>query len=76
MEGRRGHLKFHTFSRRFVYRLHLTMQGMKAWSKVSKYRRRSQQLYSINCGQDGHVYKTNIVRLSIQSTHCHDGAFS
>ena len=36
------------------------MQGTKPWPKVSKYRRRSQTLYSINCGQDGHVYKTNI----------------
>ena len=60
MKGRRGHLQFHTFSRRFVYRWHLTMQGMKIWPKVSNYRRRSQKLCSINCGQDGHVHKTNI----------------
>ena len=26
----------------------------------SCYRRRSQKWYSINCGQDGHMYKTNI----------------
>ena len=58
MYGRtEGHL--HTFSKRFVYRWHLTMQGIKTWPKVSKYRRRSQKLYLINCGQDGHVYKTH-----------------
>ena len=56
----RGQLQFHTFRRRFVYRWYLTMQGMNTWPKVSNYRRRSQKLYSINCGQDGHVYKTNI----------------
>ena len=62
MERRRGHLQFHTFSRRFVYRWHLTMQGMKTWPKLSNYRRRSQKwyMYSLTCGQDGHVYKTNI----------------
>ena len=60
MEGRRGHLQFHTFIRRFVYRWHLAMQGMNQWPKVSKYMRKSQKLYSINCGQNGHVYKTNI----------------
>ena len=60
MEGRRGHLQFRTFSRKFIYRWHLTMEGMKTWPNLSKYRRRSQKLYSINCGQDGHVYKTNI----------------
>ena len=58
MEGRRGHLRFHKFSRRFVNRWHLTRQCTKTWSKVSEYRR-SQNLYSINCGQDGYVYKTN-----------------
>ena len=36
------------------------MQCMKTWPKVSKYRRRSQKLYSINCGMGGHVYKTII----------------
>ena len=60
MEGRRGHLQFHTLSRRFVYRWHLTMQGMRTWQKLSNYRKRSQKRYSINCGQDDHVYKTNI----------------
>ena len=60
MEGRRGHLQFHTLSRRFVYRWYLTMQGTKTWPKESKYRRRSQKLYSINYGQDGHVCKTNL----------------
>ena len=39
---------------------YLTLQDMKTWPKVTKYRRRSQKLYSINCGQDGHVYKTYI----------------
>ena len=29
MEGRRGHLQFHTFSMRFVLRWFLTMQGIK-----------------------------------------------
>ena len=57
-EGRWDHLQFHTFRRKFVYCWHLTMQGMK--TKLSNYRRRSQQLYSINCAQEGHVYKTNI----------------
>ena len=56
----RGNLQFHTFSRRFVYRWYLSMQGMKTWPKMSKYRRMSQKIYSINCGQDGHAYKTNI----------------
>ena len=51
---------FHTFNRRFVYRWHLTMQGMKTLSKLSNDRRRSQKLYSVNCGDKGHVYKTNI----------------
>ena len=36
------------------------MHGMNTWPKMSNYRRRSQKLYSINCGQEGHVYKTNI----------------
>ena len=76
MERRRGQLQFHTFSGRFVYRLHLTIQGMKTWPKVSKYRRRSKKLYSINCGQIGHFIKLTYVRLSIYSTHCHVGAFS
>ena len=53
-------MQVHTFSRRYVYRWHLTMQGMKTWPKVSKDKRWSQKLYSINCGQDGRVYKTNI----------------
>ena len=57
MEGRRGHLEFHTF-RRFFYRLHLIMQGMKTWPNMSQYRRRCLKLHSINCGC--HVYKTNI----------------
>ena len=57
---------FHTLSRMFVYRWHLTMQSMKTWPKVSKYRRRSQKLYPIKCGHDGHVYKTNI-RMCIHS---------
>ena len=47
MEGRRGHLEFYTFCKRFVYRWHLNMQGMKTWPKVLKYRRRYQKLYSI-----------------------------
>ena len=59
--GKEGSLKFHTFSRRFVYSWVLTMQGMKTWPKVSKCRRRSQKSYPISCGQDGHVYKTNIL---------------
>ena len=77
MEGRRGHFQFHTFSRRFVYWWHLTMQGMMAWRKLSDYRKRSQKWYSINCGHDCHVYKTNI-RTFIHSffSHCHDGVFS
>ena len=36
MEGRRGRLQFNTFRRRFVYRWHLTMRGMKTWSKLFK----------------------------------------
>ena len=35
MYGRKGHFQFHTFGRGFVYRLYLTMQGMRAWSKLS-----------------------------------------
>ena len=77
MEGWRGHFQFQTFSRRFVYCWHLTMQGMRAWPKLSNYRRRSQKWYSINCGHDSHVFKTNI-RTFIHSfySHCHGGAFS
>ena len=61
MEGRRGHFKFKTFSRRFAYRWHFTMQSMRALPKLSNYRRRSQKSFSIICGHDGHVYKTNIL---------------
>ena len=77
MEGRKSHFQFHILSRRFVYRLHSTMQGMRAWQKLSNYRRRSQTWYLINCGHDGHVYKTN-TRTFMHSfdSHCHDGAFS
>ena len=45
--------------------------------KFSNYRRMSQKIYSINCGHDGHVYKTNIRRfLHSFDSHCHDGPFS
>ena len=69
-------LSFHTFSLRFFYRLYLTMQNMRTWPKLSNYRTRSQKWYSINCGHDGHVCKTNI-RTFINSfySHCH-GWFS
>ena len=42
MERRRGHLQFHTFSGKFVYRWHLTIQGMKILPKVSTYTRREK----------------------------------
>ena len=58
MEGRRDHFQFHTFGRRFVYNWHLTMQGMRAWPKLSNYRSGYQNWYSINFSQDGHVYNT------------------
>ena len=58
---------------------------MRAWPKLSNYRRRSQKWYSIHsqkwysihCGHDGHVNKT-IIRTLIHSlySHCHNGAFS
>ena len=79
MERRRGHFKLDTFSRRFVYRWHFTMQSIRAWPKFSNNRRRSQKLYSINCGHDDHVYKTNYnIRTFINSfySHCYDGVFS
>ena len=65
------------YSRMFVYRRHLTMQSMRAWLKLSNYRRRSQKWYSINCGHDGHMYKTKI-RMLINSfySRCHDSGFS
>ena len=60
MEGRKGHFQFHTFGRRLFYRWYLTMQCMQAWPKLSNYRRRCQKWYSMNCGHNGHVYKTII----------------
>ena len=36
------------------------MQDIKAWPKLSNYSRRSQKLYSINCGQYGPVNKAKI----------------
>ena len=79
MEGRMVHLQFHTFSIRFVYRWHLTMQGTREHGQ--------------SCQITGKSLRTDIqsivvrmtmcirliyVRLSIHSTHCHchDGAFS
>ena len=62
MHGRKeGPFTVSHFSMRFVNRWNSTMQGMKAWPNVSKYRRRSQKLYSKNYGQDGHVYNTHIL---------------
>ena len=72
MEGRRTHLQFLTFRRRFVCRWHLTMQGIETSPKVSKYRRRSQKLYSINCGHDGLCIRLTYVRLPIHCTDCLD----
>ena len=69
MEGMWSHFKFHTFTRRFVYRWHLTKQSMRACQscQITGQSLRSDIL-KINCGHDGHVYKTNIRRLSIHST--------
>ena len=55
----------------------LTMQSMRAWPQLSKYRSRSHKWYSIHCVHDGHVYKTYI-RTFINSfdSHYHDGEFS
>ena len=75
-ERKEGHFKFHTLSRRFVYRWHITMQSMRAWKKLSN-DRRSMRCYSIKCGHDSYVYRTNLCAfINSFYSHCHDVGFS
>ena len=75
MEGRRIVLSLTQLVVGLFIDWHLTIQSMRAWPKLSKYKRRSKKWYSLNCGHDGYVYKTNIHINSFYS-RCHDGGFS
>ena len=73
IEGRRGYLQFNAFSKRFVYPWHLTMQGMENMAKVVKLQGKvSEVIFNIVVRMVMCIRLTN-VRLSIHSTHCHDG---
>ena len=64
MEGRRGLFKFHTLSRRFVYRWHLTMQSMRAWPKEKV----SEVIFNRIVITMAMCIRLTYVRLSIHST--------
>ena len=50
---------------------------MRAWSKLSNYRRRYQKWYLINCCHNCYVYKTNIRSfINSYNSHCHAGVIS
>ena len=70
MEGRRGHFRFYTFTRTFVYRWHLTMQGMRTCPNLSNNKGIYIQFIVITM-----VLCINLIhgRLSMHSTHVHDG---
>ena len=78
MEARKGHFQFHTFWQEVCLSLAFYHARHESMAKVVNLQAKVSEMILINCDQDGHLYKTNIVRTFILSfySHCHDGAFS